>query len=220
MFSLTLFAETMDYKINVIRPRYFVKKNRLELASEAHMVMNETFTYTLMFSAMTAYHLTEYLAFGLDAVLGVNFNKADNKTLRKDYGINIGTSHTRYNLNASIMWSPVYGKYQLSSGRLIYFDTFFSAGGGYSNISIKEPSEDKNNNKDTFIHLDCVAASMGAGQRFYLNKHVSLRWQIRNIIVHIDQADKTCTPGPAENSTMERYLYHTIMFQAGASYFI
>lgn len=214
-------AEARDYKINVIRPRYFVKKNRLELASDAHVVMNETFTYTFMFSAMAAFHLTEYLAIGVDSSLGINYKKSDAKLLKENFDINISTIYTKYNVNTSLIWSPVYGKYQLSSGKLIYFDTYFAGGGGLSGVNIVQPSKTKGAD-DKHILLSCMAASFGVGQRFYLNKHVSLKWQIRDLIVRLDQADQSCMPNKAnkENRKLQRYFYHTIMFQAGASYFI
>ena len=219
MFSYTLFAEARDYKINVIRPRYFVKKNRLELAADAQMVMNETFTYTLLFSAMSAFHFTEYLAVGFDAAVGLNIDKPDTKTLKEDFYIEISSTYTKYNFGGNIMWSPVYGKYQLSSGKLIYFDTYVIGGGGLSTINMKIPSDGAE--EGTEERINCLAGSIGVGQRFYLNKHVSLRWQVKDVVIHIDQSDRSCTPNQS-NTTQEpeRYLYNTIIFQAGASYFI
>ena len=219
--SFSLEGKERDYEINVVRPRFFVKKNRAEVAVDLPVVMNQTFTYSAMLSGSFAYHLTEYLALGVDTAYGLTFAKVDARLLEQEFDINIKTQQTNYFAILLAQWSPVYGKYQLSSGKLIYFDTFFLAGAGMSGVEFKGHGEKKD--KSTIRKSMCGTMSFGVGQRFYLNKNLSLRWQLKNHVTHLDTVDDSCFPNEAnsENSNYEltRALFNTIMLQVGVSYF-
>ncbi len=202
-----------EYQINVIRPKFFVKKSRTELGADIAAVINQTFTYTYLLSGAIVYHLTDSWGIGATGAYGLTVDKQDRDTLKETFGITVDIFTTEWVAEASLLWTPVYGKYQLTSGRLVYFDTYISAGFGMMGILVqgKERGEMVGNQHN------CYSPVIGAGQRFYLSKKTSLRWQVRNYIIQYD--GKACAP--AESTNKEGHsLFHTIVTQVGISYFI
>ena len=201
-----------EYQINVIRPKFFVKKSRTELGTDLAAVLNQTFTYTYLLSGAIVYHLTDSWGLGVTGAYGLTVDKEDRVVLRDTFSITVDIFTTEWITEASLFWTPVYGKYQLTSGRLVYFDTYISAGFGMMGISIQSKKKSGVVNDP----YSCYSPVIGAGQRFYLNKKTSLRWQIRNHIIWYN--GKSCLP--AEPGETEYSLYHTIVTQVGISYFI
>ena len=200
-----------EYQINVIRPKYFVKKSRTELGTDLAVVINQTFTYTYLLSGTIVYHFTDSWGVGVTGAYGLTVNKDDRDVLKDKFGITVDIFTTEWITEASLLWTPVYGKYQLTSGRLVYFDTYIAAGFGMMGIVV----EGKDKKKEPYA---CYSPVIGAGQRFYLNKKTSLRWQIRNHIIQYN--GKRCAPEALEDGEADYGLYHTIVTQVGISYFI
>ena len=200
-----------EYQINVIRPKYFVKKSRTELGADFAAVINQTFTYTYLLSGAIVYHLTDSWGIGVTGAYGLTVNKKDRDVLRDKFRITVDIFTTQWIAELSTLWTPVYGKYQLTSGRLIYFDTYISAGFGMMGI-VLEGKGDKNE------PFSCYSPVIGAGQRFYLNKKTSLRWQIRNHMIWYN--GKRCLPEAPEEKEAAHNIFHTIVTQVGISYFI
>jgi hypothetical protein len=117
------------YEIRVIRPRYFAKRNRMELGAEFSAVMNQTFIYTYMVTGLATYHFSEYIGLELSGTYGFSIDKDDKKTLDDQYQIKTQIIRTQYALGGTLLWTPIYGKFQMPSGRVVYFDTYLSAGG-------------------------------------------------------------------------------------------
>lgn len=207
---------TEEYQINVIRPKYFVKKSRTELGADLAAVLNQTFTYTYLMSGAIVYHLTDSWGLGVTGAYGFTVNKEDRDVLENTFSITVDIFTTKWVAEASVLWTPVYGKYQLTSGRLVYFDTYISAGFGMMGISIQSKKEGERVNTP----FSCYSPVIGAGQRFYLNKKTSLRWQIRNHIIWYN--GKRCLPeAPIQDENEATHsIYQTIVTQVGISYFI
>src|SRR5690606_3852451 len=111
-----------------IRPRYFAKRQRLELGTQGLVVTNQTFIYTYMLSGILTYHFSEQLGLELMGAWGSSVDKEDKNTLDSSFNIKTQIVRSKTMLIGNALWTPIYGKYQLSSGRLIYFDTFLSVG--------------------------------------------------------------------------------------------
>ena len=215
---------TKDYEINVIRPRYFVKKSKAELGVDLAVVLNQTFTYTYLLSGVLVYHFTNSIGVGIDASYGLTVNKADRKLLSDQFNIEIDIFEVEYLAGLAALWTPVYGKYQLASGRLIYFDTYASAGIGL--MGIETDIEIEKGEKVDSKQYSCYAFTIGVGQRFYLSKKTSLRWQIKNHIISYDGGNQVCAPVPTDLSEdvdpeyIDTNIFHTVVSQVGISYFI
>ena len=200
-----------EYQINVIRPKFFVKKSRTELGTDFAAVINQTFTYTYLMSGAIVYHLTDSWGLGVAGVYGLTVNKDDKDVLKSKFGITVDIFTTKWIAEASVFWTPVYGKYQLASGRLVYFDTYLSAGFGMMGIVIEKKEDEQ-------LPFSCYSPVIGAGQRFYLSKKTSLRWQIRDHMIWYN--GNRCLPEAPEERESDHTIFHTIVTQIGISYFI
>lgn len=217
--GLLLFAATglsnkhEEYQINVIRPKFFVKKSRTEFGADIAAIINQTFTYTYLLSGTLVYHLTDSWALGATGAYGHTVDKEDKRVLKSKFGITVDIFRMNWFAEGSLLWTPVYGKYQLASGRLVYFDTYISAGFGM--MGIETNLSEKDGTGDPY---NCYSPVIGAGQRFYLNKRTSLRWQIRDHIIWYDGTK--CLPEEPSNADVGYNFHHTIVTQIGISYFI
>src|SRR3989344_8290672 len=118
-----------EFEIRVIRPRYFTKGHHFEIGAQFAAITNQTFVYTYLLAANIGYHFSEQWGTELVGAYGLSLEKTEKQILDKDFDINTQEATTERYYGANVHWTPMYGKYQLRSGRLIYFDTFLSAGG-------------------------------------------------------------------------------------------
>ncbi len=126
-----------DTEIRVIRPRYFNKGKRFELGGALNVIMNESFIYTYMATGIVAFHLNEDWAIEGSASYGLNIDREDKRILFDEFEIKTQLFRTKYQAELAIQYTPIYGKWQLPSGRLIYFDTYLTAGVGSAISSIE-----------------------------------------------------------------------------------
>lgn len=213
-------AEQFDkYEIRVIRPKFFTKTGRLETGAQMSVVMNQSFIYTYLATGILDYHFSEMFAAEAAVAYGFSVDKDDKQTLSKDFKINTQILRTQYFLEGGLLYTPVYGKYQLSSGKVIYLDTFFSAGAGMTGIAYQyghcEASSgesipaDHTQSYPTFF--------MGGGQRIFVDKKTSLRWDVRAHIFSYDKRDGSCSPTREDSESKPQT---NITMQLGAGYFL
>lgn len=218
-----------NVEIRVIRPRYFNKRGRFELGAELSTVMNETFIYTYLATGMMAYHFSETLALEFSGAFGFSIDKEDKRLLFEEFEIKTKIFRTLYLAEAALQWTPIYGKWQLPSGRLIYFDTYLAAGGGMTGIDWKysdfcvAPDLSKNPNAEP-LPSDTVKAyptfMLGLGQRYFLNKNMALKWNIRNHSMLYNKLDAECAPATVgETGGGGNGVHNNITLQFGASKF-
>lgn len=209
------------YEIRVIRPKYFTKSGRLETGAQMSVVMNQSFIYTYLATGILDYHFNELLALEGSVAYGFSFDKDDKKALDSGFKIKTQILRTQYIMEGGLVYTPVYGKYQLSTGRLIYLDTFFSAGGGMTGVN--------------YLYDQCVSNStttvdppaantksyptvyIGGGQRIFIDKKTSLRWDVKGHFFSYDKRDGSCDPATA---TSESKVQTNITVQLGAGYFL
>lgn len=212
-----------DVEVRVIRPKYFTKAKRFELGAQLTAIMNETFIYSFLATGLATYHFTESLAFEAFLSYGFNIEKEDKRVLFDEFDIRTKIFRTTYQMGGVLQYTPIYGKWQLPSGRLVYFDTFLSFGGGMTGITYQyqgsggfcTPKPDgsplpENQTKayPTFI--------VGLGQRYYLDKKTAIKWDIRGNMYFYDQADAECDPNSGVSGSSSN---NNITLQLGASKF-
>lgn len=216
-----------NVEIRVIRPRYFTKRKHLELGAQFSGVMNEAFIYTFMATGLLAYHFTETFAFELAASFGFNLDKEDKRILFDEFEIKTKIFRTLYSIEGDVQWTPVYGKWQLPSGRLIYFDTYLSFGGGLTGVDWKykdfcTPPDRAKNPDAPDIKSDAVKSYptflMGLGQRYFINKETAVRWDIRNHSLMYNKFDVDCSADPSAAESGSG-IHNNITLQVGASKF-
>ena len=217
------------YEIRVIRDRYFTKRKRLELGAEMSVIMNQTFIYTYLGTGILTYHFIEQLGIELSGSYGFSFDKQDKSTLWSNFKIRTVVLRTLYTADAALLWTPIYGKYQLSSGKLIYFDTFLSGGAGMTGIDYKydhcrrpedvdEDSRDRVPEPPAPVTQSYLTFIFGLGQRFFLNKKSSLKWDVRYRMFSYDPAHGECDQDLAEYGASK--MHSNVTVQLGASRFL
>ena len=214
------------YEIRVIRPKYFTKTNRLETGAQLSVVMNQSFIYTYLATGLLNYHFSEQWAGEGAFALGFSIDKDDKRSLKSNFKIQTQILRTQFFAEGGALYTPVYGKYQLDSGKLIYLDLFFSAGVGMTGINYlydhcPKPSEVGQNvvvpippGPTTKSYPTFYA---GMGQRIFMDKKLSLRWDVRAHMFGYNLADSACDP---ENATKATNTQTNITLQLGAGYFL
>lgn len=211
------------YEIRVIRPRYMAKRNRIELGGEGTLIMNQSFIYTLMATGLLDYHFSEMFAFEFGASYGFSIDKEDKRILEDEFEINTQILRTQYIFGAGLLWTPIYGKTQLPSGQVVYFDSFGTVQAGMTGIEYTyeqcvDPPEDKKDElpaKPAAQTKSYPTLSIGVGQKYFLSQDFGLRWEVRDYIFSYEKGDGSCTPEISQGSD----VHNNITLQMGASTF-
>ena len=214
-----------NVEIRVIRPRFFNKAKRFELGAALASIMNETFIYTYLVSGVITYHFTEYVAAEVTGSYGINLDKEDKRVLFDEFEIKTKIFRSAYAGEFALQLTPLYGKWQLPAGRVVYFDTFVAAGGGITGIQWKysdfctDPDLAKNA-KATPIPADATkpypTVMFALGQRYFMTKDVSYKWDIRTHGIIYDRLDAECDPVNAD-VVRSGPPHYNITLQLGAS---
>lgn len=175
-----------DVEIRVIRPKYFQKSMRFEVAANVATVMNKSYTYTYLPSAKLGLHITEWLEIFGEGALGITANKSDCTELGTKFAIEPVVHEFNSLLGGGVALTPIYGKYQVNSGDVIYFDWFLMAGGGVASMKKREqgckPLEPNEATKSP-TEYNPGQFNIGTGQRYFLNKNVSVNWFLRDFFI-------------------------------------
>lgn len=224
----TAASDFEKFEIRVIRPKFFSKKGRFEAGAQLTAVTNQTFIYTYLATGILDFHITEQFALELAGAYGFSFDKQDKTVLKDNFKISTTILRTKYYLEGALLYTPIYGKYQMTSGRLIYFDTFISAGGGLTGIEYlydhcKKPEEVGQSNPNIGDPpapktQGYPTGMVGVGQRFFLNKHASLRWDIKGHVFAYNTVDGSCNPNFVESGASRTHENVTVQF--GYTYFM
>lgn len=219
-------ARFENYQIRVVRPRYFNKGGRFELGAQMSAVMNDTFVYTYLATGILGYHLSNTLAFEFAGSVGFSLDKEEKRILKDEFDVRTQIFRTFYSAEGAVQYTPIYGKWQLPSGRLVYFDSYIHAGGGLTGIDWQYDDFCVATKDATTNELSEIPANrtvpyptivIGFGQRFFIDKKSAIKWDIRNHTMFYDQGDTLCNPGTEESGGSA--VHHNITMQLGLSKF-
>lgn len=184
-----------SYDIRTIRPRYFSKVGKVEAGLGLSAIMNQSFLYSFLGTGILTWHFSEALAAEGQVSYGQSFDREEKRVLKDDFGISTVVLSTESMANARVVWTPSYGKYLLGESKIVYFDTFVTAGVGKTGIHFN------------FDHCDDpVAASradvvkqydtgiLGLGQRHFLDQSSELRIGAEVQRFLVDTRDASCLP--------------------------
>lgn len=214
------------YEIRVIRPKYFAKTGRLETGAQLSVVMNQSFIYTYLATGLLDYHFSESLALEGALAYGFSIDKDDKRSLDSNFKIKTEILRTQYFMEGGLLYTPVYGKYQLANGRLIYLDMFFSAGAGMTGVNYLYDHCPKPSDAPEGVELVAPPSPKtasyptffaGLGQRVFMDKKLSLRWDVRGHFFSYNTVDGACDPSVAAKGTGQQT---NITMQLGAGYFL
>lgn len=226
-FPTMLSAEQFSSsEVRVIRPRFFSKSGRLETSAQMSVVMNQSFIYTYLATGILDFHFSESIAIEGAGAFGLTIDKDDKKNLDSNFKIKTEIIRTKYFAEGGLLYTPIYGKYQLSSGALIYLDLFVAAGGGMTGVEYLYDHCPKPSDVPSDVTVTAPPAAktasyptgfLGLGQRVFLDKNVSLRWDIRSHFFSYNKGDGACDPLTAETSSGSQT---NVTMQLGAGYFL
>lgn len=191
------------YEIRVIRPRFMSKRNRFELGAQTALIMNQSFIYTVMLSGLIDYHFSEMFAFEFGGHYGIKVDKDDKSLLESEFDITTQILQTQYILGGGLLWTPIYGKTQLPSGQVIYFDDFIVLQAGMTGVYYDYKQCEKSKNSSNQNQVDPPAPkvvsyptiNIGFGQKYFLSEDFSLRWDVRGYLFPYNTGDGSCVPG-------------------------
>ncbi len=217
------FGSFDGYEIRVIRPRFMAKRSRIELGGEGTLIMNQSFIYTLMATGLLDYHFSEMFALEFGASYGFSIDKEDKRILEDEFQINTQILRTQYIFGGGLLWTPIYGKTQLPSGDVVYFDSFGTVQAGLTGINYTyeqcvSPPADKADilpAKPAAQTKSYPTLAIGVGQKYFLSQDFGLRWEVRDYIFSYEKGDGSCTPDISQGSD----IHNNITLQMGASTF-
>ena len=193
------------YEIRVIRPRFMTKTNRVELGGQLVSIMNNSFIYTFLASGLLDYHFSEAWAIEINGAYGGSLDKQDKQLLQSDFGINTNILRTKYIAAGGLLWTPIYGKTQLPSGEVIYFDTFLTAEAGLTGIEyLYEQCTAKDTVKPPAAVKGYPGMIIGFGQKYFVNEDTAVRWDVRDNLFLAQVGDGSCNPGVSAGTDMKQ----------------
>ena len=183
-----------EFEIRVIRPRYFIKRNKFELGLSGSVITSQTFIYTFLGAATLGYHINDAFGIELLGMVGASIDKEDTTDLDQTFNIKTQILRTSMVYTGSLMWTPIYGKYQLASGRLIYFDMYLLGGMGLTEAEHRfiQCSRDASQAPPPPKTVGYTTYAFGLGQRFFLSKEDSIKWDVKDHLFFVSNQDSKC----------------------------
>ncbi len=154
-----------ETELGVVQNRAYTKKGKFELSLNLGVLYSDPFLDVRTLGFSLGYHLNEYLSLHLLAFKDLVSPSSALNTFQQTLGATVDTNIPRYFLGMEGMGSLFYGKLSVLGKSIIYYDLYLLCGMGLTN------TESGN----------YATPSIGLGQRFYLNKTVSVRLDYRLI---------------------------------------
>ena len=199
-------------KVLVLQDRAFTKAGRFELGVNAGVIAADPFYTSYAYGAHAAFHLSEY--WGIDAYFDKFINSLSvDGTQIEEYLTNSGfTSRKEFQApkwygGVSAIWSPIYGKFAFFRKKIIHFDFF--AVFGVSFLATESNVKDRGGKDQTN-----PGSLLGVGMRVFINKHWSLRFDVKNNIYKSYFAPNN-NSGTAADGTVWR---NSFQYTTGVSY--
>ena len=200
--------------IKVVQRKHFMKLHRLEATIPGvGMVTNDPFLRRILFSGKFEFHLTEISSIGAYLCYSPDMGDSDLKQLtsrleeRKEVVPDI--SRIMFIGIFDVGFSPIFGKVELGTTRIINYDLYVAAGAGvlytYDDEELVTGGDEKYRKQ---IH---PVTSMAFGFRIAFNEWFGIRLEAR-LLTHIEQVDR------AEGLNLE--MKNNFAMQFGPSFFL
>jgi outer membrane beta-barrel protein len=205
-------------RIRPVSGHLFLKKGRFELSPSATVSLRDAFFRKVIFGASFTYFPMETLGVGLRAgyakpmVSGAaqicNFTDSGNGITRGCRAPSFeeldGTAPGQMTLlgGVDVQWAPIYGKISLLAESFAHFDMYGVAGA--SVVQYRGPPEGDARSTTQMT----AGANLGIGFRFFLNRYMTLRTEVRDLIY----VEKAVSPATS--------LRNQLLFELGLSFFI
>jgi outer membrane beta-barrel protein len=152
-----------DYeKIWVLQRRPFLKKGRVDVSPMFGSNFNDPLVNFYSIGGDVNYHLNEDMAVGLRGYYTLNTETADFDRMIQQYSLFPLISRPIWSTTLNFQYAPLYGKFAFFDSFIIPWELYTRAGVGWV---------------QTFI-AGRVMLTAGAGQRFFLNRFMTLNLDI------------------------------------------
>jgi outer membrane beta-barrel protein len=204
--------------VTVVR-KPFLKVRRIQLLPMWGVTMNDNIIRHLQLTLALNYFLTDVLAVGLEGQYYV-------KDLREPYDLVSRQARrlptvNQYNYGAALNFHyvPIYGKFAILDDTIIHWETFFTAGIGFTQSEVipRDPALQPFKN---FL----ITPNVGASMRFFVFKWLTVDFGIRDYIF-VDKFE-AANRGPMDvsgedaKSNADSSLINNVVFQAGVSFWL
>lgn len=206
-------------RIRPVSGHLFLKRGRFELSPSATVSLRDAFFRKYILGATFTYFPMETLGVGLRAGYAIptvsgsaqicNFTDSGDGTVTRGCSAPTfeqldGSAPGQMTLlgGVDVQWAPIYGKISLLAETFAHFDMYGVAGA--SIIQYKGPPEG-----DALSTARMTpGANLGIGFRFFLNRYMTLRTEVRDL-VYVEKAVSPTTS-----------LRNQLLFELGVSFFL
>jgi outer membrane beta-barrel protein len=218
---------------NVVQNRFFIKKNRFEIAPVFGYVPNNPFASRYVGGILAAYHFGENFAAEGAFIYSPDLGQNDLKDLTHTLvniahegaeGVEFQQPVDKLVLGATFAarWAPIYGKINLLGERVANFDFYVVAGLGMLSVAKYYAVYDEDASTDggpptglTSLGTKAVVPiNLGIGMNFFLSGSVALKLDARSYL-YFDKKPQYNPDIPEDDSR----LYNNFVASAGISIF-
>ena len=195
----------------------FLKVGRVELLPTWGVTMNDNILQHIQLSGQLNYYLTDVLAVGLEGNYYLSRNREPFDLVARQ-ARRLPTVNTyKYGAALNFHYVPVYGKFAVLNEHLVHWETFFTAGIGFtqSETKVRDPRFQPFEN---FL----ITPNVGVSMRFFLTKFLTVNVGIRDYIFidKFESINRTEINGEAAKNNADSALINNVLFQAGISFWI
>jgi len=151
-------------QVSVLQRRYLPRTGRFQVFVGPSMILNDPWFNVYGGTLRLGYNFLE--AWGIEA--GYTTVSTDKTQARRELGkindvVAQNIVYTRNYYNVDVNWTPLYGKMTWFDQKIVYYDTYFSAGFGGTEIQTGDVQS---------------TIRVAAGQIFSISKKMAFRWDV------------------------------------------
>ncbi|SET55253.1 outer membrane beta-barrel domain-containing protein [Stigmatella erecta] len=205
-------------RIRPVSGHLFLKKGRFEVSPSATVTFRDAFFSKYILGASLTYHPLETLGVGLRAgyALSAVSGSAQICTFTQvEGGVTRGCRSPTFEqldgeapglltlmAGVDLQWAPIYGKISVLAEKFLHFDMYGIVGASAVQYKGRRASEGEGGQSFT-----TVGGNVGIGFRFFLNRYMTVRTEVRDLIY----VEKAVLPSTT--------LRNQLMFELGFSFF-
>jgi outer membrane beta-barrel protein len=205
-------------RIRPVSGHLFLKKGRFEVSPSATITFRDAFFSKYILGASLTYHPLETLGVGVRAgyALAAVSGSAQICTFTQvEGGVTRGCRSPTFEqldgeapglltlmAGVDLQWAPIYGKISVLAEKFLHFDMYGIAGASAVQYKGRRAPEGEKGQSFT-----TVGGNVGIGFRFFLNRHMTVRTEVRDLI-YVEKAVLPTTT-----------LRNQLMFELGFSFF-
>lgn len=207
-----------DNKVLVIQDRKYNKAGRLELGFDLGALSASPYYKTLSYGGRATYHLSEYWGVELygtkyKSSFSAEGNQLNDFFIEKNFPVAKEFRRPDFFTSASVVWSPIYGKFAFFRSNIIHFDFYGQLGvSQFRTIGIKTIKDQTPTASEKTTAQNHLGSLVAVGARVFLNKHFIWRFDIRNNIYNVDYA------ATEDNGKRSSVTHSALHFSTGVSY--